>query len=357
MKRIIICADGTWNIRDQIDQDTGKRRPTNVTKIARAIRPRSHTGVDQVVFYHDGLGTHGPLDKVTGGAFGHGIEDNVRSLYRNIVYNYVPGDELYFFGFSRGAFTVRTLVGFMNFVGLVEKDDDYFVPEIYSCYEKSKGLGTPEWQKAFRKIKDARPCPEITFIGVWDTVGALGAPGVIGKIASSLNGNKYEYHNVGLHPSIRNAYHAMAIDERRTPFAPALWVRPAGWSGHLEQAWFAGVHSNIGGGYKPDGLANVALQWVASKAQASGLDLDRAYLNYFEAHFDAVLHDSMSAKYRLFGSFVRPIGQSRADGECVHASAIERLKHAPSNYSPKNLSSGMGSTAEPLPVVDTQWST
>lgn len=191
----------------------------------------------------------------------------------------------------------------------------------------------------------------------WDTVGALGAPGVIGKIASSLKGNKYEYHDVGLHPSIRNAYHAMAIDERRTPFAPALWVRPAGWSGHLEQAWFAGVHSSVGGGYRPDGLANGALQWIASKAQALGLDLDRAYLKFFEAHFDSVLHDSMSAKYRMFGSFVRPIGQSRADGECVHASAIQRLKHAPSKYSPQNLSSAIANTAEPLPVIDTQWTT
>jgi len=100
MKRIILCADGTWNVRDQVDKQTGKRRPTNVTKVARAVRPRSRDGIDQVVYYHDGVGTGGLKDRITGGAFGHGIEDNIRVLYRFLVYNYEPGDELFFFGFS-----------------------------------------------------------------------------------------------------------------------------------------------------------------------------------------------------------------------------------------------------------------
>src|SRR5687768_17262242 len=112
-KRLVVCADGTWNIRDQEDKKSSKRRPTNVTKVARAVLPRAGDGTDQMVIYLEGVGTHGGLDKFTGGAFGHGIEDNVRSLYRSIVYNYVPGDEIFCFGFSRGAFTVRTLLGFM----------------------------------------------------------------------------------------------------------------------------------------------------------------------------------------------------------------------------------------------------
>ena len=142
MKRIIICADGTWNIRDQIDKKSGNRHPTNVTKIARAIRPQASDGTPQIVFYQDGLGTNGPLDSVTGGAFGKGMEENIRNLYRFIVYNYEPGDELYLFGFSRGSFTVRSLAGFMSKIGLIEKDDDYYVPEMYTCYEKSKGPGS-----------------------------------------------------------------------------------------------------------------------------------------------------------------------------------------------------------------------
>src|SRR5438552_1915600 len=133
MKRIVICGDGTWNERDQLDKESQKRHPTNVTKVARAIRPRGSGGIDQIVYYHEGVGTSGGLHKFTGGAFGSGIELNIRQMYRFIVYNYEPNDEIYFFGFSRGAFTVRTLAGFMQKVGLIQKDDDYYVPEIYAC--------------------------------------------------------------------------------------------------------------------------------------------------------------------------------------------------------------------------------
>lgn len=349
MKRIVICADGTWNVRDQVDKESGKRRPTNVTKTARAILPRAKDDADQVVFYHDGLGTRGPMDKVTGGAFGSGIEDNLRNLYRSIIYNYEPGDDLYFFGFSRGAFTVRTLAGFMNLVGLVEKDDDYYVPEIYRCYERNKGPGTKEWQDAFHNVRGTRPCPPIKFIGVWDTVGALGAPGVIGKVASAFNGNKYAYHDVGLNEHIVNAYHALAIDERRKPFQPTLWSRPDGWSGMLEQVWFPGVHSNVGGGYKPDGLANEALHWIISKAESVGLDVDWNYLKFFEPHYDSVLHDSMSMKYRIMGPGTRTIGAYSEHGECVHEAAIKRMAHADCAYEPKNLTAA----AKNLPVVST----
>src|SRR5690242_8664691 len=101
MKRLIICADGTWNLRDQIDKKTKTRRPTNVVKVARGIRRRATNGIDQVVYYHEGVGVGGGLDRFTGGAFGQGIEANIRDLYRFIVYNYEPGDELYLFGFSR----------------------------------------------------------------------------------------------------------------------------------------------------------------------------------------------------------------------------------------------------------------
>src|SRR5690606_639316 len=130
----------------------------------------------------DGLGTDKGIDKFTGGAFGRGIEEVVRSLYRSIVYNYVPGDELYFFGFSRGAFTVRTLAGFMKFAGLVEKDDDYYVPDLYACYESLQGPGTTQWDQANHNIQGTRPCPPIRMIGVWDTVGSLGAPGAMGQL-------------------------------------------------------------------------------------------------------------------------------------------------------------------------------
>jgi uncharacterized protein (DUF2235 family) len=339
MKRIIICADGTWNVRDQVAKGIRTRRPTNVTKVARAILPRDVNGLDQVVVYQEGVGTGGWLDKYTGGAFGNGLERNVRELYRFILYNYVEGDELFLFGFSRGAFTVRTLLGFMNMVGLIRKVDDYYIPEIYACYERNRGPGTAEWIQAFHNVREGRrPGPTIKFVGVWDTVGALGPPGVVGQVLKRVFGkNRYRYHDIELNSHIQNAYHALAIDERRKPFEPSLWSRSPAFSGHLEQAWFAGVHTNVGGSNTPDGLANEALHWVVEKAEALGLEFDRAFLAYFVPCFNSLMQDSMTPMYRVFGSLIRPIGQHPADGEEIHQSAIDRVKLAECNYKPSNL--------------------
>lgn len=348
MKRIVVCSDGTWNLRDQLDKSTGKRRPTNVTKVARGVLARAPDGIDQVVYYHDGVGTGGGMDKYSGGAFGSGIENNVRNIYRFIAYNYLPGDELYLFGFSRGAFTVRTLTGFMNQVGLLQKDDDYYVPEIYACYESTHERGSAEWNHAFRKVKDHQPAPPIRMIGVWDTVGALGAPGVMGHF---FNGKKYQYHDVGLTPQIQHAYHAMALDERRKPFIPDLWKRPLNWAGTVEQAWFAGVHSNVGGGYPRDGLANEALHWMIEKAERLGLAFDQKYLSHFVPCFNSTLNDSMTNAYRVLGGYERVIGTVRDSGECIHQSLIDRHQYAKCNYGPNNLLAY--SRSQPLPVVNT----
>jgi len=350
MKRIIICADGTWNVRDQIDKKSGHRHPTNVTKLARAILPQASDGTFQIVYYHEGVGTSGPLDSVTGGAFGKGMEENIRNLYRFIVYNYEPDDELYLFGFSRGSFTVRSLAGFMNKIGLIKKDDDYYVPEMYTCYEKSKGPGSAGWEKAFKNVKDTRPCPPIHFIGVWDTVGALGAPGLLGQF---INKNKYKYHDVALNPNIKNAAHAMAIDERRKPFKPSIWSRPADWQGDLQQAWFAGVHSNVGGSYSPDGLANEALHWMVEKAESLGLECDSEYLAHFWPCFNSVLNDSMTITYKLMGPFERQIGKHLNDGEVLHQSVLDRMQHAKSDYTPHNLK-GYPNSLPDIPVVNTR---
>jgi len=343
MRRIIICADGTWNEPEQVDDKTKRRKPTNVLKVARTILPRDENDIDQIVYYHEGVGTGGGLDKLTGGGFGHGLAENVRSLYRFIVFNYSENDELYFFGFSRGAFTVRTLAGFMNKVGLLEKDDEFYTPELYKLYESKASKDDSAWKEAFRNIHDHRPCPPIQFIGVWDTVGALGAPGVIGQF---FNKNKYKYHDVGLNSNIKNAYHAMAIDERRGPFKPSIWVRPDGWSGSLEQAWFPGVHTNVGGGYDPDGVANEPLHWIVEKAEALGLAFDESFLARYRPCFNSELRESMSLKYRLFRQHKRTQGQHTADGEAVHAAATNRRDLAECNYHPDNLD-------DSLPIADT----
>lgn len=351
MKRIVLCADGTWNEPEERDEKTGRPQPTNVLKLARGVRPRSAAGIDQVVYYLEGVGTEGGMDKLTGGAFGHGLAGNVRSLYRFLVYNFEPGDELYFFGFSRGAFTVRTLAGFMHRAGLLEKDDEFYTPEIYALYERDIRKESPEWAHAFRNIRGTRPCPPIRLLGVWDTVGALGAPGALGQL---FNRKKYQYHDIGLNPSIQNACHALALDERRKPFRPSLWSRPAGWTGRLEQVWFPGVHSNVGGGYSPDGLANEALHWMVEKAERLGVEFDAKFLARYTPCFNSVLNDSMSAMYRVMGGpHVRPVGAQAGGEERVHQSAIDRRDLPACGYAPENLSEFLSGPGAALPVAQT----
>ncbi|EHR72285.1 Uncharacterized conserved protein (DUF2235) [Burkholderiales bacterium JOSHI_001] len=355
MKRIIVCADGTWNIRDRLDARTNTRRPTNVTKVARAVLPRDHQGTSQVVYYHLGVGTGNALDQITGGALGRGMDHNIREMYRFVAYNFEPGDELYLFGFSRGAYTVRSLAGFMHFAGLVSKAEDYYVPDLYECYQHGWGPGTPKWDHLFKepnrkgavRVVDRRAeCPPIRFIGVWDTVGALGAPGALGQLLRRFGGARFDYrfHEVRLNPLIQNAAHALAIDEQRKPFAPTLWstqdcAGPPGtpWRGRLQQAWFAGVHSDVGGGYDDDSLANHALHWMLGEARELGLALDDAYLKPFGSRADIELHQTMSPMYRLMGPHQRPIGVVPGGEESVHPSALERLAGQVHGYAPANL--------------------
>jgi|SRR5882672_1798765 len=349
MKRIVICADGTWNEPEQTDDVTGRRRPTNVLKVARAVLPQAEDGTQQVVLYLPGIGGESEgLDKLTDGAFGRGMELNVRTLYRFLVFNYQEGDQVYLFGFSRGAFTVRTLAGFMNLVGLLEKSDEFFTPEVYGLYETGKRPGSTEWEEAFQKVRNRRVCPPILFVGVWDTVGSLGAPGLLGQL---VHPGKYKYHDTALNDHISHAYHALAVDERRGPFAPTLFARPPKWQGTLEQAWFPGFHCNVGGSLDPDGVANEALHWIVQKAQGWRLEFNETYLGYYTPCFNSELRDSMSSKYRLLRKHVRLIGANGANGEFLHQSVLDRMKDASSRYAPVNLPA---SVAQSMPVVDTQ---
>ncbi|HTT44049.1 MAG TPA: DUF2235 domain-containing protein [Steroidobacteraceae bacterium] len=349
MKRLVICADGTWNYRDQQDDRSHLRHATNVTKVARAVLPRSASGVDQVVIYHDGIGTQTGLEHLTGGITGLGIEGNIRDLYRSVAYNYVAGDELYLFGFSRGAYTIRTLAGFMFHYGLLQKGDDFYVPDLFAEYEVRKDLSTLRADPRFKNMGEPRPCPPLKFIGVWDTVGALGLPGPLGTV---LNGNRFAYHDIDLNDTIQNAYHALAIDERRVPFAPSLWSAPDNWSGRLEQTWFCGVHCNVGGGYNPDGLANEALHWMVEKATLCGLEFSESYLAHYLPCFNSVLNDSMTVMYRLIGEHVRPVGVQPRGCEQIHRSVLDRLGLAALGYDPPNLSPQLRS-GKLLPIVDT----
>ena len=332
MRRLVICNDGTWNSPD--DKDRGKTKPTNITKISRAVKPVTEDNTTQIVYYDEGVGT-GFGDKAIGGITGYGLSKNILQSYRFISHNFQEGDEVFLFGFSRGAFTSRSLAGFINKVGLLAKDDVFYLPKLYEFYKN--GASKEEVAEFYQEKNLHRHNLRIKMIGVFDTVGALGIPiGGINGLLSRMKVLKLKFHDVSLVPIIDHAVHALAIDERRVPFAPTLWQKPDNSNATLEQRWFAGVHSNIGGGYNPDDLANFALQYMVSKAKECGLQFDDDYLSFYGGGVDEEIRDSMSFKYRLLGKNIREINMQGGTNEVIDESVLAKMSED-SDYQPVNV--------------------
>jgi uncharacterized protein (DUF2235 family) len=322
MKRLIVCCDGTWNTPES-------RYVTNVVHIARAIKPVAADGTQQVVFYDWGVGTDGKIDSISGGTAGEGIDKNIKDAYRFLVHNYDSGDELWFFGFSRGAYTVRSCIGLLRNSWLLHKAKAGSIGKAYHIY-RTKWHADAENAQHFRE-PNGRPV-KIKFLGVWDTVGALGIPL---EVFRSLKGDRYLFHDTSISSSIENAYQALAIDERRKPFAPTIWKTKAGRE-RTEQCWFTGVHSDIGGGYREAGLSHISLQWMVEKSSMLGLDLSQEYLaTIYNENNESRLHNSFKFPQSLLGSLKRPIGTTNSD-ETLHISAENRFFDG-DNYRPKNL--------------------
>lgn len=329
-KRIVICSDGTWNTPDQ--KDEGDFRPTNVVKMARAIAPVDKHGKVQIVFYDQGVGTGPGLDRLTGGAFGHGLEKNIQDAYRFLMHNYEKDDEIFFFGFSRGAYTVRSTAGLIRNSGLLKKIYADKFQKAYELYRSNEIHPDSDEAKEFRRKFSIEII--IKFIGVWDTVGALGIP---------LRGlrwftrKKYQFHDVELSKIVKRGYHALAIDERREPFGPTLWKDKKKRGQKIEQVWFAGVHSDIGGGYKCTGLSDLAFMWMREKVEDCDLAFDNKYIQkVIHQDANAGMHDSKISLYKLTRGTIRQIGKKGAD-EAVHPAAVYRFNTYTPTYKPENL--------------------
>jgi uncharacterized protein (DUF2235 family) len=352
MRRLVICADGTWNRSD--DDRVGVDASTNVVKLARGTKPVASDGTDQIVYYHVGVGTGEGTDKITGGAFGEGLDGNVRDCYRFLAQNYNDDDELYFFGFSRGAYTVRSLAGFIRNAGLLNRGRLNLETEAYEMYRDRRPDTHPNGATAIAfRAANSREV-RIKCIGVWDTVGALGIPVTF---LDRLIPNRHQFHDVTLSSRVENALHALAIDERRKPFAPTLWEQPVEDMGKnwLEQAWFPGVHSNVGGGYPDSGLSDIALRWMVERVK------DRCPLEFDDAYFASILKpsptgrlfDSMNTFYRALGPLDRALdaaakaNQAKAINtwEYVHVETKARMSAAITpTYNPKNLTQYLSRT-------------
>jgi hypothetical protein len=303
-KKLIICADGTWN-----DED---RTRTNVAKVHRALKTWHAEGVDQWVCYVSGVGTT-LGEAISGGAFGYGLSRNILQGYYFLVDNYQPGDQLYFFGFSRGAYTVRSLAGFIRNSGLLKKEHRDRTDEAWKLYRsRSKKTGPREsMAQQFRATYSYEPV--ITFIGVWDTVGSLGIPSASLRLVGllfGLFGYDWQFHDPQLSTKVKHAYHALSIHERRSTFVPTLWEkqRDAPPDQVLQQIWFPGVHCDVGGGYNAAGLSDEALYWMMEKAEKCGL-VFRAESRHFGLNNApdpfSRLHDSYSLTFRVIDFILR----------------------------------------------------
>lgn len=305
MKRLVICCDGTWNRPEN-------ENITNIEKIARtvAIDSDKSDGVQQLVHYISGVGSHWFwMDRVLGGAFGFGLFANVTEGYRFIALNYEPGDEIFVFGFSRGAYTARSIVGMIGRIGLLTRDAlvEGKLPEAVTRYRQRQpkdaafGASDEEFKRDFCHT------PSIDFLGVFDTVGALGVPGALG--------HRNKFHDVKLGDAVACARHALAIDEPRIKFEPALWESEklsdeqalfdtAG--DRIKQVWFEGAHSDVGGGYSPSGLSDTTLLWMVGEAQQRGLVFEPDRLGHYVDSGDSPMrHNPMNTGYHVMNAFSR----------------------------------------------------
>ncbi|MEE8518901.1 MAG: DUF2235 domain-containing protein [Dehalococcoidia bacterium] len=340
-KRIVVCADGTWNQPNQ-------EHPTNVVKAARAVSEVDKHGISQVVFYDPGIGSSGRWwDRIRGGATGKGLDKNVQDGYRYLVRNYEPGDELFFLGFSRGAYTIRSLIGLIRNVGLLKPSQEDKLPDAFALYRRRDPDSHPDKQASsdFRTDFSLEVTPEVKFVGLWDTVGALGIPV---RALRNFTMKRYGFHDVRLSGLVQNAYQALAIDERRKPFRPSLWEAEPKKGQKVEQVWFVGVHTDVGGGNPNDGLADVTFEWMMDKAHECGLELNKTFLDArIDANSNGPRHNSMSFGYRILGEHNRPLGQGKsAVTEWVHATAKRRRKDPVFNYDPKNLADYLANNDE-----------
>ncbi|MGE3143679.1 MAG: DUF2235 domain-containing protein [Hyphomonadaceae bacterium] len=308
MKRLVVCCDGTWST-------LANKYPTNVALTARSVASDDADGNPQIVYYDDGVGVDVGRTSIIEAAFGEGLDYKMLEAYEFLTLNYAPGDQIYLFGYSRGAYTVRSLAGLVRKCGVLKRRHAHRAREALALYRNralavdspeaqefrqayaaawpkldASGLNTIMGQGAASSAYDLR----IRFLGVWDTVGALGIPRTA-PFANSVN-KKYEFHDLALSRAVLSARQAVAIDERRNPFQPTLWSNLAafnqpGQPARVTQMWFPGDHGGVGGGCASMALSGAALLWMVEGAQACGLMFERgegSILAGVEAEVDVI---------------------------------------------------------------------
>jgi hypothetical protein len=360
-KNIVICSDGTGNTAI-------KGRGTNVFKLYEAVDINGHRSdpalTPQMAIYDDGVGNEDfrPF-KVFAGITGFGLARNIRHLYKSLVRVYDPGDSIFLFGFSRGAFTVRALAGLIQKCGILDVSRlttthslNKAVRQAYRVHRQdyrttlSKTLSQwfgfkpnrrriARFRKRYWRHEDIR----IRFIGVWDTVDAVGAPWHIGDYINWTL-YRFKFPDQKMVACADYGCQALSLDDERKTFHPLLWDESSPEdTARIEQVWFAGAHSNVGGGYEKQGMSLVSLDWMMRQAEHKGglrlLGSDRA-LYREHANVDDKLYDpraGMGILYRWSPRDMGAICRKQSVTPAIHLTVFERIAHGTGDYSPGGI--------------------
>jgi uncharacterized protein (DUF2235 family) len=349
VKNIAIFCDGTWQTFDQWF-------PTNVARLARATLPAGKAGAVQVIYYDDGVGVpHGVArlpTEVLGGAFGDGLDDKILQAYKFLCLNYNPGDHVYLFGFSRGAYTARCLAGLIHREWIVRREKLNLVEGAMQDY---RSLTRSPVQLHSYIAQNCWPLPPqsdggIAYLGVWDTVGALGIPDDF-PFSHMIDVGR-EFHDLDLSSFVKSARHAVSIDEHRKAFVPTLWSNLDALSAAdkavkkkysefaYQQIWFPGGHGSVGGGGPDVGISATPLLWIAEGAARAGLEFDQAMLSEFAkerndlAEFPPDGTDFASRMIDVEGAIERTPGPRNMDE--VSEAAVKRWRGR-TDYRPPQL--------------------
>ena len=371
MKRLVVCFDGTW-------QKLRQPKPTNIAIIARSVA-HTHTLEDgtkipQIVIYSQGVGSNVDalgkdgfmdgfsewLNQMLGGVFGEGLEDVIVETYLRLAFNYEEGDEIYVFGFSRGAFCARSFAGLIGSAGIVSRMHAEKAWDAFRLYRAHPGLKATKFEledyerarRDFRasygkgkraadgtRVKSEEP-PKVTYLGIFETVGQRGVPSVLGGMARFFN-KRFGFHDMTIGTSVLSARHAVAVDENRLGFPPTLWEgvdeankRPHCQEGrqHYAQRWFIGTHGDVGGG-EGSALSAAPLKWVAEGAAECGLRF-----------------------YGTYGEDESPLAQAVREAGLIFDARISRPRFwdslSPMNYPIYTRSIWKAKTRKDAPTVD-----
>ncbi len=332
-KQIALFFDGTWNEPGDTAEECS--RQTNVWCFYESVVNADKK--KQLAHYIPGIGTGGSkINSFVGGVTGAGISANILDAYLWLSEIYNEGDLLFLFGFSRGAYTARSFSGVLRKCGIIKPEFRAFADRAKDLYQLRDK--TPDSDEAIEfRSRYSVTVSDIEFVGVWDTVGALGIPWGIPFLKEGRF-DILDFHNTRLSSRVKNAYQALAIDEFRGDFKPTLWDMEGKFPiEHYEQRWFVGSHCDIGGGYPDCRLSNISLKWMQEKAINAGLAINPDYIvKSIKGDIMASPHNSRTIKYLVRDKLVRPLLSQVGANEIIDESVEEKMAFD-RNYKPQNV--------------------